>query len=82
MYMFPVIGLLIGAFSADSLSQMIGLNRNVGLFIFTVLGLTVAVFIARGVSRRMERNEELTPVVFRILQRAKPPHAQRSARQP
>jgi sigma-E factor negative regulatory protein RseC len=79
MYMFPVIGLLIGAFSADGLSQMLGLNRNVGLFIFTALGLTVAVFIARGVGRRMERKEELTPIVFRILQRAKPSQAQKSA---
>ena len=71
MYMFPVIGLLVGAFSADGLSNLIGLNRNFGLLVFTLLGLVLALLMARWVSRRMERRQELTPVVFRILRSTK-----------
>ena len=75
MYMFPVLGLLVGAFSADSLSELMGLNRNLGLFMFTILGFVLAILLARLISRRMETRQELTPVVSRILQKARPPVA-------
>jgi len=73
MYMFPVIGLLVGAFSADSLSGLIGLNRDFGLFAFTFLGLALALLLARWVSHRMEMRQELTPVISRIVQSARLP---------
>jgi sigma-E factor negative regulatory protein RseC len=72
MYIFPVLGLLVGAFSADTLSELLGLNRNLGLVVFTILGLALAVLLARLVGSRMESSQQLVPVVFRILQRAKP----------
>ncbi len=84
LYMFPVLGLLIGAFSADGLSGLIGLNEDVGLFVFILLGVAIAFLSARLVSRRMETRQELTPVVSRIVRKAKPPvlHSHRKSGDP
>ncbi len=70
LYMFPVLGLLIGAFSANSLSRVLGLNQNVGMAIFTLGGLILAFLLERFVSKRMETRQELTPMVSRVLRRA------------
>lgn len=70
LYIFPVLGLLIGAFSANSLSRLLGLNQNVGMAIFTLGGLILAFLLARFISKRMETRQELTPMVSRVLRRA------------
>jgi len=70
LYMFPVIGLLVGALSSHSLSGLFGMNENVGMALFTSAGFAAALLLARFVAGRMETREELTPMVSRVLRRA------------
>jgi sigma-E factor negative regulatory protein RseC len=70
LYMFPVLGLLVGAFSANSLSETLGLNQNSGMVMFTLFGLIVAFLLARFLAGRMEASQKLTPLVSRVLRRA------------
>jgi sigma-E factor negative regulatory protein RseC len=70
LYMFPVLGLFIGAFSANSLAELTGLNKNVGMVVFTLGGLILAVLLARLLSGRMEASQELRPTISRVIRRA------------
>jgi positive regulator of sigma E activity len=70
LYILPVLGLVIGALSADNLSRLLGLNANLGLVLFTFSGLVLAMFLVRYVSNRMEVRGELTPSVTRVLKRS------------
>jgi positive regulator of sigma E activity len=70
LYIFPVIGVLVGAFSSKSLSGLFGLSQNAGTFLFTVAGFIAAVLLARFVGNRMEAREELVPVIVRVVGRA------------
>jgi sigma-E factor negative regulatory protein RseC len=69
LYIFPVLGLLLGAFSAASISDLLGWNRNMGMVSFTLLGLVLAFLLARFCAARMEAKDELTPRVSRIIRR-------------
>ena len=69
LYMFPVLGLLIGAFSGSSVSVLLGLNRTIGMVLFIVSGLVLAILFSRVLAARMEASQELTPTVSRILRR-------------
>jgi sigma-E factor negative regulatory protein RseC len=66
LYIFPVLGLLLGAFSAQSLSSLLNLDGNTGLILFTLLGLVSAFLLARFCSARLEAKGVLTPSVSRI----------------
>lgn len=70
LYMFPVLGLSVGAFSANSLSEALRLNQNLGMVLFTLSGLIVAFLLARFLAGRMEASQKLTPLVSRVLRRA------------
>lgn len=70
VYMVPVIGLLIGAFSGNSLSTPIGLSPNVGIFLFSALGLVAAFMLTRFYSNRMETKNALTLLVTRVVKRS------------
>ena len=70
LYMFPVLGLLIGAFSANSLSGVLGFNKELGMVLFTLSGLILAFLLAKLLAARMEASQELTPLVSRVLRRA------------
>ena len=70
LYMFPVLGLLVGASSANSLSGLLGLNNNIGMALFTISGLVLAILFARLLAGRMEAKRELTPIVSRVVHRA------------
>ena len=70
LYMFPVLGLLVGAFSANSLAGLTGLNKSVGMVVFTLGGLILAVLLARLLDDRMEAGQELTPTISRVVKRA------------
>lgn len=69
LYVFPVLGLLLGAFSASSISELLGWNRKMGMVLFTLLGLVLAFLLARFCAARMEAKDELTPRVFRVIRR-------------
>ena len=71
LYMFPVLGLFIGAFSAEPLSQLVGLSKNVGTVLFTVSGLVLALVLARFISGRMAAKEELVPLISRVIGRSR-----------
>ena len=68
-YMVPVFGLMIGAFSADSLSALVGLNPKLGMALFSIGGLVVAYLLVRQYSKRMEIKDQLTPVAQRVVKR-------------
>jgi sigma-E factor negative regulatory protein RseC len=78
VYIFPVLGLLIGAISGKGVSRFIGLNSDVGTILTAFCGMAIAFFIARVLGFRMKENNELTPIVSRIIRRmqAGPPSPQ------
>lgn len=69
LYMFPVLGLLLGAFSSHNLSKMLNLNDNAGMVLFTLIGLVLAFLLARFCSARLEAKGALTPRVSRVIRR-------------
>ena len=71
LYMFPVLGLFLGAFSAEPLSRLVGLSRDVGMVLFMVSGLVLAVLLARFISGRMAAKEELMPLISRVIGRSR-----------
>ena len=74
VYMLPVLGLSVGAFSANSLSAILGLNQSFGTASFTLFGLILAFLLARFLSARMEANQQLTLIVSRVIGRARSDH--------
>ena len=71
VYMLPVLGLSVGAFSANSLSGILGLNQTFGTVLFTLFGLILAFLLARFLAARMEANQQLTLIVSRVVGRAR-----------
>ena len=69
IYMFPVIGLLLGALSGKSLSTLIGFNHDLATVLAAFCGMALAFFLARVLGFRMKENNELTPIVSRIIRR-------------
>ena len=67
VYMVPVFGLMIGAFSAGSLSAFLGLNPKVGMALFSLSGVALAYILIRQYSKRMEIKNALTPLVKRVV---------------
>ena len=67
VYLIPVLGIFVGAFSANPLSGAIGLNPSVGMAFFTLTGLVAAVFLMRYLANRMDSTEALTPIVKRVV---------------
>lgn len=67
VYLIPVLGIFVGAFSANPLSMAIGLNPSVGMALFTISGLVASVFLMRYLANRMDSTEALTPVVKRVV---------------
>jgi sigma-E factor negative regulatory protein RseC len=74
VYLIPVLGIFVGAFSANPLSAAIGLNPSLGMAFFTLIGLVTAVFLMRHLANRMDSTQMLTPSVKRVVfsARAKP----------
>jgi sigma-E factor negative regulatory protein RseC len=70
VYMVPVIGLLVGAFSGNGFSSLVGLSRNMGIFLFSAVGLTVAFILTRLFANRMETKNALTLFVMRVVNRS------------
>jgi len=71
LYMFPVLGLLVGAFSAEHFSGLLGWNKSVSMVLFIASGLLLAILLARFFAGRMEAKEQLTPIVSRVVRRHK-----------
>lgn len=71
VYLIPVLGIFIGAFSANPLSEAIGLNPSLGMAVFTLTGLISAVFLMRFLANRMDVKHKLTPQVKRVIMRAR-----------
>jgi sigma-E factor negative regulatory protein RseC len=67
VYLIPVFGIFVGAFSANPLSAVIGLNPSVGMAVFTLTGLVMAVFLMRYLANRMDSKQALTPLVKRVF---------------
>ena len=67
VYLLPVLGLFVGAFSATPLSEALGFNRSLGMVVFTLAGLISAVFLMRYLSNRMDGTQALTPLVKRVI---------------
>ena len=67
VYLLPVLGIFAGAFSADPLSSVIGMNPTLGMAVFTFAGLVAAVFLMRYLANRMDSKQALNPVVKRVV---------------
>jgi sigma-E factor negative regulatory protein RseC len=71
VYLIPVLGIFVGAFSANPLSNALGLNPSLGMVMFTLTGLVAAVFLMRYLANRMTANQALIPLVKRVIIRAR-----------
>lgn len=67
VYLMPVLGIFIGAFSANPLSEAFGLNPSLGMVVFTIAGVVLAVFCMRYLADRMDSKQALTPMVKRVI---------------
>ena len=71
VYLIPVFGIFVGAFSANPLSAAIGLNPSLGMAVFTLTGLVLSVFLMRYLANRMDSKQALTPLVKRVVTSAR-----------
>ena len=71
VYLIPVFGIFVGAFSANPLSAAIGLNPSLGMAVFTLTGLVLSVFLMRYLANRMDSKQALTPLVKRVVSSAR-----------
>jgi positive regulator of sigma E activity len=71
VYLLPIFGVFVGAFSATPLSKALGLNPSLGMAVFTLTGLVIAVFLMRYLANRMDSNQALTPLVKRVIMNAR-----------
>ena len=71
VYLLPVLGILVGALSANPLSEALGLNPSLGMAFFTLTGLISSVFLMRSLANRMAANQALTPLVKRVIVNAR-----------
>jgi sigma-E factor negative regulatory protein RseC len=67
VYLLPVLGIFLGAFSANPLSDALGLNPSLGMVVFTLAGLVSAVILMRYLANRMAAKQALTPLVKRVI---------------
>ena len=72
VYLIPVLGIFVGAFSANPLSAAIGLNPSLGMAVFTLAGLISSIFLMRHLANRMDTRQDLVPSVKRVVFRARP----------
>ena len=66
IYIVPVVGLLLGAFSAGRFATVIGMNKAFALVVFTLIGLGVAIYVSQLIVRRKRAGIELIPKIKRI----------------
>lgn len=71
VYLIPVLGIFVGAFSADPLSKALGLNPSLGMAVFTLTGLVAAIFLMRYLANRMAAKQALIPLVKRVIMSAR-----------
>ena len=71
VYLIPVFGIFVGAFSANPLSAVIGLNPSLGMAAFTLTGLVLSIFLMRYLANRMDSKQALTPLVKRVVMSAR-----------
>ena len=71
VYLIPVLGIFVGAFSANPLSAAIGMNPSLGMAVFTLTGLVLSVFLMRYLANRMDSKQALTPLVKRVVMSAR-----------
>jgi sigma-E factor negative regulatory protein RseC len=71
VYLIPVLGIFVGAFSADPLSKALGMNPSLGMAVFTLTGLVSAVFLMRYLANRMAAKQALIPLVKRVIMSAR-----------
>ena len=70
VYLMPVFGIFLGAFSANTLSDSLGINQSLGMVVFTMMGLVLAVFLMRYLANRMLSRQAYTPLIKRVIMRA------------
>jgi sigma-E factor negative regulatory protein RseC len=71
VYLIPVFGIFAGAFLANPLSAVIGMNPSLGMVVFTLAGLVLSVFLMRYLANRMDSKQALTPLVKRVVFKAR-----------
>jgi sigma-E factor negative regulatory protein RseC len=67
VYLMPVFGIFLGAFSANTLSDALGFNQSLGMVVLTITGLVSAVFVMRYLSNRMASGQSYIPSIKRVI---------------
>jgi sigma-E factor negative regulatory protein RseC len=71
VYMIPVLGIIIGAFSSESLSKLIGIDASMGTAIFTLTGFFLSLAVSRVMIRKITNGNEVNPTIRRVLEPGK-----------
>ena len=67
VYMIPVLGIIIGAFLSESLSNITGINASMGTAIFTLTGFFLSLTISRALIHKITNGNEINPTIKRVL---------------
>lgn len=70
VYVLPVLGLMIGAFSAEALSGLLGLSIKLGMPVFSIGGFFLAYLLTRRFAGRLAARNALNPIIRRVRKRA------------
>ena len=71
VYLIPVFGIFVGAFSANPLAAAMGINPSLAMAVFTLTGLVLSVVLMRCLANRMNSKQTLTPLVKRVIMTAR-----------
>lgn len=70
VYVLPVLGLMIGAFSAEALSGLLGISIKLGMPVFSIGGFFLAYLLTRRFAGRLAARNALNPIIRRVRRRA------------
>ncbi|MBW1996988.1 MAG: SoxR reducing system RseC family protein [Deltaproteobacteria bacterium] len=72
IYIFPVLGLLVGAITGNSLSPKFQWDGDKASVLFALSGLVLAFAVAKVFEARMKSRREIIPVVQRVVRHGNP----------
>jgi sigma-E factor negative regulatory protein RseC len=70
LYILPILGLFIGAFSSLEWNKYLGFDETAANILFSFVGLILGFIIARIISNRQTADSKLIPIITRITNKA------------
>lgn len=70
VYVLPVIGLMVGAFSAEALSTRLGVSVKLAMPLLSIGGFLLAYLLTRRFAGRLAARNQLNPIIRRVRRRS------------